>query len=189
MEQIITFAELDDFIFCPISLYYHSYYQDFNDNTYKTTVQTKGTAAHKAVDTQKYSSKKSVLQGLYVYSDEFKLCGKIDTYYEDEKRLVERKRKVVKIYDGYIFQVYGQYYGLKEMGYKVDSIQIYSILDNKSYQIKLPEQDGEMLKKFKNTINEIHEFSPGNYSPTNVSKCEACIYSNLCGVKANDEQT
>ena len=44
---------------------------------------------------------------LDVYSDEYKIVGKIDLYDEISKTLIERKKFVKKIYDGYIFQLYG----------------------------------------------------------------------------------
>lgn len=45
--------------------------------------------------------------------------------------LVERKKHVSRIYDGYVFQLYGQYYSMIDMGYAVDSLRIHSIDDNK----------------------------------------------------------
>lgn len=42
------------------------------------------------------------------------------------KELVERKYSVTKIYDGFRYQVYAQYFALQEMGDDVKSIKIYS---------------------------------------------------------------
>lgn len=181
MEQVITFAELDDFVFCPMSLYYHSYYKDKSDNTYKSTVQTKGSASHEAVDSNRYSNKKNIIQSLSVFSEQYKLLGKIDLLFIDEKRLVERKRKVVKIYDGYVFQLYGQYYALTEMGYDIDYLEIHSLVDNKTYKIDKPEKDNNMKVKFEKIINSIQNFDPENFEQQNENKCNNCIYRNLCG--------
>lgn len=182
MEQVITFAELDDFVFCPMPLYYHSHYKNKKEEIYKTTVQTKGSASHEPIDKNRYSNRKNVIQSLTVYSEKYNLLGKIDILFEKEKRLVERKRKVNKIYDGYIFQLYAQYFALEEMGYKIDYLEIYSISDNKTYKILKPEKDEVMLSKFENTITKITKFNPLDYSQENVKKCNNCIYRNLCGV-------
>lgn len=63
-----------------------------------------------------------------------------------------------KIYDGYVFQLYGQYYSMVEMGYTVDFLKIHSIDDNKNYNIALPENDLEMKQKFENLICTYENF-------------------------------
>ena len=60
------------------------------------------------------------------------------------------------IYDGYIFQLYAQYHCLKEMGYKVKKLRLYSMDTNKSYPIPLPEDNQSMQEKFEKLINEIN---------------------------------
>lgn len=100
--------------------------------------------------------------------------------------LTERKNKIVQIYDGYIFQLYAQYYGLTEMGYKVTKMRFHSIIDNKNYDIKLPIEDKEMDQKFKELVKRIREFNIEKFIQINKRKCEKCIYepscdrSNLC---------
>ncbi|MFM1553034.1 type V CRISPR-associated protein Cas4 [Helcococcus ovis] len=181
MEQLITFAELNDFIFCPMSLYFHSYYIDFDDSIYKSTFQTNGSYAHSAVDENRYSSRKNVLQGTSLYCEKYNLVGKLDTFYIDEGKLVERKKKVKQIFDGYLFQTYAQYFSLLEMGFKINSIEVYSIDDHKHYKIKLPYEDKEMFEKFESVINEINNFDYLNFNQTNIQKCKNCIYNPLCG--------
>lgn len=181
MEQMITFAELNDFIFCPMSLYFHSYYLDFNDGIYKSTSQINGSHAHSAVDENRYSTSKNVLQGTSLYCERYNLTGKLDTFYINEGKIVERKKKVKQIFDGYIFQTYAQYFSLLEMGFKINSIEIYSIDDHKHYQIKLPCEDKEMFEKFESVINQINNFDYSNFNQTNKKKCENCIYNPLCG--------
>ena len=159
MEETILISYLNDFIFCPISIYFHKLYGTLDKSIYQSTYQVKGTNAHLTVDTQKYSDKKTILQGINVYSEEFKIMGKIDTFDIEKEILTERKNKIIKIYDGYIFQVYAQYYALKEMGYEIKKIKIYSISDNKNYEIKLPNEDKDMDSKFKQLIKDIHNFN------------------------------
>ena len=76
-----------------------------------------------------------------VYSEKYGVIGKIDMYDENKKLLVERKKHVNKIYDGYVFQLYAQYFAMLEMGYTISSLEIRSLDDNKKYKIALPNQD------------------------------------------------
>lgn len=94
--------------------------------------------------------------------------------------LTERKKHIVRIYDGYIFQLYAQYFALTEDGYNVKSISLYSYDDNKRYPVDLPQNNPEMLNKFKKLIEEMNEFNPETFIQTNPEKCERCIYSPLC---------
>ena len=94
--------------------------------------------------------------------------------------MTERKNKIVELYDGYIFQLYAQYYGLTEMGYIVKKMRFHSITDNKNYNIKLPNENLEMDKKFRKLLIEIREFDMKNFVQTNTKKCEKCIYEPSC---------
>lgn len=67
-----------------------------------------------------------------VYSEKYGVIGKIDMYDENKKLLVERKKHVNKIYDGYVFQLYAQYFAMLEMGYTISSLEIRSLDDNKN---------------------------------------------------------
>ena len=180
MEETILISYLNDFIFCPVSIYFHKLYGDLDKNVYQSTYQINGTNAHKSIDLQKYSSKKNIMQAINVYSEEFGIQGKIDTFDVDNGILTERKNTVTKIYDGYIFQVYAQYYALEEMGYKVKKIRIHSLTDNKNYNILLPQDDIDNDRKFRNLIKEIREFKINDYIQTNSKKCEKCIYEPSC---------
>jgi len=180
LEEPIAISNLNDFIFCPVSIYFHKLYGAMEKSLYQTTYQTKGTDAHKTIDTASYSTKKNILQGISVYSDEFGLQGKIDLLDTDKKLLTERKRTVVRIYDGYVFQIYAQYYALTEMGYEVQKLRIHSITDNKNYEIKLPYEDVEMDTKFRNLINAMREFQMDTFAQSNIEKCKNCIYESSC---------
>jgi len=107
--------------------------------------------------------------------------GKIDLYDIKKGLLTERKKKISRLYDGQIFQVYGQYFALKEMGYEVRKIRVHSMDDNKNYSITIPENDPDMMRKFEETICDMHIFNPEDYVQTNPCKCSNCIYEPMCG--------
>ena len=180
MEDIILISYLNDYIFCPVSIYFHKLYGNVNKEVYQSTVQIEGTNAHEAIDNSKYSTKVSILQGTEVFTEEFGILGKIDTFDIEKRVLTERKKKVKQIYDGYAFQVYAQYYALVEMGFKVERIKIYSMDDNKNYNIDLPKEDVVMDNKFRTLIKEIRNFNIENFEQTNPLKCKNCIYEPSC---------
>lgn len=176
----ILFTQLNDFIFCPASIYFHLLYGETDKLLYQSQSQIRGTDAHKTIDTGRYSTKRNILMGLDAYCEEFGLVGKIDVYDMKEKLLIERKRTVKTIYDGYVFQVYAQCFSLREMGYAVEKILIHSLTDNKNYMIPLPEDDLKMLDKFKQTIYAMRTFKLDEFEQTNVEKCKNCIYEPAC---------
>ncbi len=180
MDNLITLSQLNDFIFCPISIYFHNLYADLKNILYQERAQIAGTQAHKAVDHNTYSKSKDVLTGIMVYSDELGIMGKIDTFHIKEGILTERKKKIKTIYDGYVFQLYGEYYCMKEMGYTVNKLRFYSMDDNKVYPVLLPSEDKKMDRKFKQTIQEMRVFDFHLYEQGNSEKCSRCIYHELC---------
>jgi len=180
METYIQISTLNDFIFCPRSIYFHGLYTSKSEYLYEGEYQFKGTAAHSAIDEQRYSTRKSVIQGLAVYSEKYNLCGNIDMFFEDTGTLRERKKKIVQIYDGYILQIYAQYYCLIEMGYKVNKLELYSLDTNKIFQIPKPEEDDSMREKFERIIKEMNSYDLNAPFQPNIKKCEKCIYSSLC---------
>lgn len=180
MDDAIIFSNLNDFIFCPASIYFHNLYGSRATISYQTDKQINGTAAHKNVDENTYSNRKDVLTSLEVYSERYNIVGKIDIYHAATQTLTERKRQIKVIYDGYVFQLYAQYFGLHEMGYPIKRLRLHSIVDNKTYQVKLPEEDRMMLRKFENLIKEIKEFDIENFYQTNADKCRNCIYEPAC---------
>ena len=178
MQDFIQISKINDFIFCPFSIYLHGIYENFSEKTYHSSYQTRGKIKHESVDTGKYSTSKDVLQGLEVYSEKYGLVGKIDTLDAGKGRLVERKNKIIKIYDGYRYQLYAQYFCLLEMGYKVKEIELYSISDNKKYPVPLP--DAAATKEFEEVLGRLRSFDPKIRISKNPQKCEKCIYNNLC---------
>lgn len=180
MENAIQISKINDFIFCPASIYFHMLDDDTEKKLYQSNYQLNGSKAHECIDNKTYSGRKDVLQGIDVYSEEYNLTGKIDIYDISTFTLTERKNRIINIYDGYVFQVYAEYFCLKEMGYDVKFIRLYSMIDNKVFLLKKPEEDAEMFKKFKLTIANMEKFNFKEFSADNIKKCEKCIYENLC---------
>lgn len=168
MNETILITELNDFIFCPASIYFHKLYGNRDVMTYQNKAQINGTHAHKSIDNGTFSSEKKIMMAIDVYSEKYDLIGKIDMFDISIGLLRERKKKIVRIYDGYIFQVYAQFFALTEMGYKVNKIELYSMDDNKKYNIELPMNDVEMLKKFETTIKEMRSFSMDSFKQNNL---------------------
>lgn len=180
MEGYILISHINDFIFCPISIYYHQLYGKLSTRIYQDLPQIDGKFAHEAIDEMKYSTRKNVLQGIEVFSEKYNLCGKIDIFDIDSGVLTERKKHISQIYDGYIFQIYAQYFCLTEMNFKVKKMRFYSSDNNKVFPVELPVDNKEMFEKFEKTIKEMNEFDISNYIPINIGKCQRCIYENLC---------
>lgn len=180
MDDLIRITQLNDFVFCPLSIYFHNLYGERDKSTYQRKEQINGTHAHEKIDNGNYSSSKKVLMGTDVYCEKLGLIGKIDVFDMEKGLLRERKKFIKVIYDGYIFQLYAQVYSLREMGYVINKIQLYSMDDNKIYNIKLPEESPEMDLKFRNLIKNIRTFVMGEYFQDNVEKCKHCIYEPAC---------
>ncbi len=180
MDELIQISQLNDFIFCPVSIYFHNLYGDTDTMLYQSEHQINGTAAHKNIDDGTYASRKDILCGIDVYSEKYGLKGKIDTFDIRTGMLTERKRYVSAIFDGQIFQLYGQYFSLVEMGYIVKKLNIHSIKDNKNYNIPLPQDDNVMFTKFEKIIKNMRTFNVANFQQTNPKKCAMCIYEPSC---------
>lgn len=171
---------INDFIFCPASIYFHGLYGGLNKILYQCEDQIDGSYAHSAIEEGRYSSRKNILQAASVYCEKYNLTGRIDIFDINKGLLTERKRKIKTIYDGYVFQLYAQYFCLNEMGYMVRRMQLYSIADNKKYPIAIPEENPDMFNKFEETIREMQSFRLENYVQTNEQKCRRCIYEPAC---------
>jgi len=184
MEENIIISNLNDFIFCPRSIYFHNLYYSYDDHLYHDTFQAKGINSHKAIDTKNYSSKKSVLEGIDIYSEELGLIGKIDLLDTDTKTLIERKYKIKKIYDGYYLQIYAQYFCLIEMGYDIQKIKLYSQSNNKSYDVPIP--TNKEKEHLQNIISKMKNFNLYSDFKQNPNKCNMCIYKEMCDYY-NDE--
>lgn len=179
MDDYIQISKLNDFVFCPKSIYYHNIYESFSEENYHSHYQTIGKIHHKNIDQAKYSSSSRYLQGITVFSKKLNLVGKIDIYDKQFKKLIERKYKIKKIFDGYKYQIFAQYYCLKEMGYKVKTLSFHSLSDNKNYSIELPtDKDFKKMQKFCKNFREFDILN--NNQKCSSQKCKNCIYSLLC---------
>jgi len=179
MESLIQISKINDFLFCPRSLYFHSVYESFSDATYHRSPQVRGRLNHRTVDTGTYGPEGRYLQGEEVYSEAYGLVGKIDLYDKETKTLIERKSKVTTVHQGYRFQLYAQYFALTEAGFPVERLVIRSLSDNRRYEVPLPE--GEELAMFEETVSRMKTFDIADASlETNLAKCRGCIYRTLC---------
>lgn len=89
MNDAIKISNLNDFVFCPVSIYFHNLYGDRASVTYQSSSQIEGSAAHKTVDENTYSTRKDILTGINIYSEKYNLVGKIDIYNQKTKTLIE----------------------------------------------------------------------------------------------------
>ena len=78
VDETILITEFNDFIFCPVSIYFHKLYGNQDNLTYQSQYQINGTKAHEKVDNKKYSTRKSVKMALDVYSAMDVYCEKYD---------------------------------------------------------------------------------------------------------------
>lgn len=67
VDETILITEFNDFIFCPVSIYFHKLYGNRDTITYQNVTQINGTNAHKNVDENTYSHKKNILTAMDVY--------------------------------------------------------------------------------------------------------------------------
>lgn len=179
MIDYISISTLNDFIFCPYSIYLHNVYMESDETMYHATPQTKGKTAHKTVDKKVASNRADDLLALPVYSEEYGLMGKIDVYKKKEKKLIERKYQLKQIFQGQIYQLWAQMLCLQEMGYEVDTMAFYEISTNKMIPVALP--SAQELSQFKAFINCFRSFDPSStHFSINPNKCRHCIYCNLC---------
>ena len=61
MFEEILITQLNDFIFCPASIYFHNLYGETDRMTYQSTQQINGTSVHESVDHATYSTRKDML--------------------------------------------------------------------------------------------------------------------------------
>jgi CRISPR-associated protein Cas4 len=152
-------------------------YEDFDKREYQETPQIAGKLIHQNIEDQKYSSAKRFIQGIYVYCEKYNLVGKIDIYDQEEKILIERKNKIKNIYLGYRYQLYAEYFCMREMGYKVKKLFLHSLSDNKRYEISLPNKQD--IAAFEKTLKQIKNFSQTDIVRHSCPHCQNHIYSPL----------
>ena len=170
MEQYIPIGRIKAFVYSPRSVYIQSVYDTFNQKMSDLPLRLRGERKHHSIDSSTYSTSKHIISGLDVYSEKYNIGGKIDVYDRKNKYLIERKTKAHTegtLYDGYVYQLYAQYFCLKEMGEDPQRLFIHSLEDNKRYEIPIP---SELEKeKFENLLIEMREFIPSNKKESNIS--------------------
>lgn len=184
MNDYISISTLNDFIFCPYSIYLHNVYMGADEDLYQATPQKKGTAAHETVDKKTANSSKNELLALPVFSDELGIMGKIDVYRQNEKMLIERKYQLKQIFRGQMYQLWAQYFCMLEMGYEIEKIAFYEISTNKTFPIGLPGETGK--SELCDFIARFKSYDPSGRLVANPNKCIHCIYCNLCDKTTTD---
>ena len=179
METYIRLSTLNDFIFCPKSIYYHNLYDCYDKKLYQEDAQIAWTIVHENIDNKKYSTSKNILQSLDVYSEKYRIAWKIDQFFITEWKLIERKSKIEQIYLGYKYQLWWQMFCLQEMWYDVRELWFYSMQDNKIYKIYKP--NTKELLEFEKMLEKYKKYDMlQKYFHQNTQKCLKCIYRELC---------
>lgn len=151
-DDYISISTLNDFIFCPYSIYLHNVYMDTDVSLYHAIPQTRGRIAHESVDNKTASNRSNDILALPVYSEKYHLMGKIDLYKKAEKKLIERKYQLNNIFRGQIYQLWAQMFCMQEMGYEVDSLAFYETSTNKVIPIEYPKETE--IKEFENFLKD-----------------------------------
>lgn len=183
-HDYISISALNDFIFCPYSIYLHNVYENTDESLFHATPQTQGRIAHETVDEKKSSTRKDVLQALPVYSAKYGLMGKIDVYRAKEKYLIERKYQLRQIYQGQIYQLWAQMFSMREMGYEVERIAFYEISTKRTIPINLPTD--EDIHRFELFLRSFRNYDPTKPFQPNLNKCRHCVYCSLCDKTIED---
>lgn len=185
MEDYIEISTLNDFVFCPYSIYLHNVYKNASEDIYYAKPQLLGRYSHKTVDDGTAAAKKGGISGLAVFSEKYGLMGKIDIYFALEAKLVERKRNIAIVHQGQIYQLWAQMLCMMEMGYDVKSLGFYETSTHKMIPVKKPNDDE--LQDFIVFLERYRNYNPGIELPKiNKSKCRHCIYCNLCDKTEQD---
>ena len=72
MADYISISTLNDFIFCPYSIYLHNVYMETDETMYHATPQTKGKIAHEPIDSKKGSNRSNDIE-TEIFSTNFDL--------------------------------------------------------------------------------------------------------------------
>lgn len=186
MEQYLTITQINDFIFCPRSLYFNGIFRtSVSTEIYHAEPQKKGSASHATIDNDAYSSRKDILSGQMVFCEKYGLIGRIDVFDIQSGILVERKYSITAIYPGFRYQLYAQMFALMEMGYVVKELRLYSAKDNKRYSVPLPNE--KEVEEFEQVLQTMRVYSLEDDFVRNVNKCKHCIYRSLCDVDNGEE--
>lgn len=174
---------LNDFIFCPYSVYLHQIYDKNNETIYSAKPQKTGKYAHDKEELINVSDT-NIIKNKWIVSLKLGVYGKIDRYCIFDKTLIEGKYDVKKIYRGYFYQIWCYYFGMTEMGYTIHKLYIESLKDRDLYPIALPGIDE--FNELQSHIKKIAWYDFEQDITPNIEKCIRCIYASLCD-KTNNE--
>ena len=106
MFEEILITQLNDFIFCPASIYFHNLYGETDKMVYQSTQQINGTAAHKSVDQATYTTRKDILSIANKEAIE-KLDGYLKNIVkiQDDKTLLGLEGSAARVYFPQIFDI------------------------------------------------------------------------------------
>lgn len=180
MENFLTITTLNDFVFCPYSIYLHEVYNPNKEEVYHGKDQSKGKRLHYFIEN---NQEVKDFKHAYVISTDLKIYGKIDDYNCLQKELIEYKSKASTVYKGYYYQIWAQYYCLKEMGIQVNKLAFYDF--SKGSKISLPLPTHYNLLELKNHIIKVQNFDFTSEIKINPNKCNRCVYKNLCEKNSN----
>lgn len=175
MENFINITMLNDFIFCPYSIYLHSIYDKSQEEVYYSKFQFKGKRLHDFIDNNK---DKKDWKNAFVYSEKYKIYGKIDEYKRNTEELIEYKSKATILFKGYYYQLWSQYLCLKEMGINVKRLFFYDFKEKTKIPVEFP--TNKNIDELVLHIKTVQRFDFSLDIPINSNKCNRCIYRNLC---------
>ncbi len=179
MTDLIAISELNDFSFCPYSIYLHNVYEETDGDSYKATPQTHGSISHRSIEQKIVSTRSSYIMSLPVMSEQLGVYRKIDMFKQDVGTLIERKYNLKRVFQGQVFQLWAQYFCMTEMGYDVRTLVFYETTTHKTHPVPLPNEQG--LKELESFILRFRAFDPASsVFPITPNKCAHCIYCNLC---------
>ena len=83
MENPFSVSLLNDFVFCPASIYFHMVDAATDKIFYESKEQQDGSALHEKTDSGQYSDRKNVLQGIVadIYNKSIKSFDEQDSVY------------------------------------------------------------------------------------------------------------
>lgn len=175
MEHYLAITKLNDFVFCPYSIYLHEIYNQSKEETYHSKYQSRGRRLHDFIES---NTDEHDWKHAFVFSEKLRIYGKIDEYNIQEKELIEYKSTVAIAFRGYYYQIWSQYLCLKEMGVEVSKLAFYDFRQELKIPISLPTK--AQIEELKNHIKKVQRFNFDAEIHINPNKCMKCIYRNLC---------
>ena len=175
MLEPIPISSLNDFLFCPYSIYLHQVYHGTEEETVKAIPQLSGTVAHERIAA---ISSGTAVRNMPVASEELGIFGVIDEYITEKGELREYKNNLPEIYAGQILQLECQSLCLMEMGYPIEEMALCCISDGKASPVPVP--DSARIEQIKDLIRKFRDYDPADETQINPAKCRKCIYCGLC---------